>query len=230
MKPSPKTSTIQAPVHRKRGLKKIVLVENAEELAQANAFLKTKKRFTQQRDPSGLGLLFEDELIRVYRDPVKLPSGKIGTYLRIEECGMINGIAGSVVLPRLNKSILLQRIYRYPTQSWEWEFPRGSSHVGKSPSQVAREEVKEETNLKLARIRRIGTVKSNTGLLVGKVAVFIADLDDEMASAVPQKDEGISHFKLVTVEELFKMVQSGKIADSFTLAAVLLALSRGALK
>ncbi len=205
-------------------------VRRAGEIAQAQAFRKELlARIGFVHGDERLGLVFADEYISVHRDPVKFPSGRFGTYLRVDENGLPDRTVGVVVVPRLGDSLLIQEIYRYPTASWEWEFPRGTAEPGQSLQKTARQEVKEETNLEVAKIRKLGVVKGNTGLLSGKTVVFLADLKPG-AKAKPQADEAISRFLFLSPAKLLGMAAAGKIHDSFTLSALLLAITKGDVK
>ena len=58
-------------------------------------------------------------------------------YLEIRE--------GVSILPIRDGNILLQRQYRYPVCSWQWELPGGFVDPGETPDEAARRELKEET-------------------------------------------------------------------------------------
>lgn len=176
-----------------------------------------------------VGLVFKDEYIRVFRDPVKFPNGKFGTYLRIEECSLRNGISGVVVVPKLGEKVFLHRIFRHPTRSWEWEFPRGFLEPGYSPEEMARRELAEETGLIMDRIEEIGSVFSNTGLFAGKAKAFVIEVKKPADRSAPEAGEVIGELIGFLPAQVWSMIRDGEIRDGFTLSAISLALAKGLL-
>jgi ADP-ribose pyrophosphatase len=210
-----------------RGSNEIRKVSEAAQMAKAVATRHEHlKRLGIAATEPELGSLFQDEYVSLIRDPVRFPSGQFGTYLRIEERSIQNGIAGVVVVPKFAEQVFLQRIYRYPTQSWEWEFPRGLMEPGYSPEEMARRELFEETGLSVERIQEIGTVFSNTGLLSGAVKVFVADVKEAAGTAAPEDGEAIGELISMPSGKLWAMVRDGGIRDGFTLSAMSLALAK----
>ena len=67
------------------------------------------------------------------RDPVRFPSGKLGTYLRILEPSALDGAAGVVLLPVRDNVIFLREVFRHATRRWELELPRGSLQARRQP-------------------------------------------------------------------------------------------------
>lgn len=173
-----------------------------------------------------LGVVFQDEYVRIVRDPVRFPSGKFGTYLRIEECAIQNAVAGVVVLPKLGEQVFLHRIFRYPTGSWEWEFPRGFLEPGFSPEQMVKRELAEETGMSVAGVEEVGFVFSNTGLLAGGAKVFVVQVRDGAGRPAPEEGEAIGELVVVSPVKLWAMARNGEIRDGFTLSAMSLALSK----
>ncbi len=173
-----------------------------------------------------LGLVFADEYIRVFRDPVKFPSGKFGTYLRIEERAIQNGVVGVVALPMLGERIFLHRIFRYPTRSWEWELPRGFLEPGHSPQEMVQRELAAETGLSAERVEELGFVFSNTGLLAGGAKVFLVQVKEVSGRPAPEEGEVIGELAAISPTKLWSMARHGEIRDGFTLSAMSLAVSK----
>ena len=184
------------------------------------------KRLALEKLDDGLGTVFEDEYVRITRDPVQFSEGKFGTYLRIEERSIQEGVSGVVVLPTMGESIFLHRIYRYPTGSWEWELPRGFLETGMTPEETARHELAEETALAVESQKEIGSVFCNTGLFAGRVKVFVASVKQTGKGASPEAGEVIDKLISVSAAKLWAMVANGEIRDAFTLSAMSLAVAK----
>ena len=69
-------------------------------------------------------------------------------YLEIRE--------GVSILPIRDGNILLQRQYRYPVRSWQWELPGGFVDPGETPDEAAERELKEETGYSVKKLHSLG--------------------------------------------------------------------------
>ena len=172
------------------------------------------------------GRVFEDEHIIIHRDPVAFPGGKFGTYIRIHERAIQNGVAGVVILPKCGEDIFLHRIYRYPTRSWEWEFPRGFLEPGHSPEEMVRLELQEETGLTVAAIEELGLVYSNSGLLSGGVQAYVVQTHETAGTPAREAGEAIGELRRVSPARLWAMAQAGELRDGITLSTMSLALAK----
>jgi ADP-ribose pyrophosphatase len=72
----------------------------------------------------------------------------------------------------------------------------------------------------------LGGIHTNTGLLGEYVVLFIANINQLGGF---DKKEGIRSVELFNISELQRMITQGQVTDSFTLAAILMACSRGLL-
>lgn len=176
------------------------------------------------------GLVFEDEYILVYRDPVKFPSGKLGTYIRVVERESQDGPSGVVILPMCDGQIFLNRIFRHSTSSWEVEVPRGFMEKGLNLKECVEKEIHEEIGLGIKNLIYLGQIKPNTGLLSGYAEAFFAELDAGEQKPNPESEEVFGETLRLSSEDLYSWVRGGKISDGFTLSAILLAECLGLLK
>lgn len=177
-------------------------------------------------DSPQTGVVFEDEYLRVERDPVRFPNGAYGTYLRVGEAAASGGIAGVVCLPSLSGRYLLQRVYRYPLQAWVWELPRGMIVQGKTPEESARLELMEETGFAATQCVSLGQVAPNSGILQDKAEVFYMKCDPGTYGQATETHEALDDAKWVTLQAVMKMIQMGDISDGYTLSAFCLLLAQ----
>ena len=164
-----------------------------------------------------IGVLLQDKYITIIRDLVEFPDGCISGYNRIiNTAALYNGGSGAVILPIMNKKILLIKIFRHPTRQWSIEIPRGFGEAGLSPEEIAQKEISEEVGGKIKKVVSLGVIHNNTGLDSSNVSLYLAYLDEV---GIPRKAEGITEIIWVTVNEIEKMISNGQITDSFTISA-----------
>ena len=93
-----------------------------------------------------------------------------------------DGVKGTVVVPiNSNKEIGLMNIFRYPVNSWSWEFPRGFGTVESSkemdPAENAKKELGEEMGVRIPKGEKmiyLGEMFENSGICAGIARVYLA--------------------------------------------------------
>jgi ADP-ribose pyrophosphatase len=168
------------------------------------------------------GKVFEDEYVTLYRDPVRFPGGKLGTYLRISWSEKLGN--GVVILPKLNNSFVLTRHFRHATRAWHWEIPRGFGERNASSIQNATRELMEEIGVEPLSLKFLGVIYPDAGMTGHKADVYLADI---ARIGKVDRREGISHAVVRRPHELLDMIAKGDISDGVTLSAVGLALAQG---
>ena len=113
--------------------------------------------------------------------------------------------------------VALVRTYRYPLASWEWAVPRGFAQ-GDDAGESARVELAEELGQEPDDLIPIGTVTPNSGLLAGRVEIFIARYN--IAASEPLDHREVVDVKWIDMQTLYGEIASSRITDSFTLSAV----------
>ena len=96
-------------------------------------------------------------------------------YLEIRE--------GVSILPFHNGNILLQRQYRYPVRSWQWELPGGFVDPGETPKKAAVRELKEETGYSVKKLHSLGAFYPSFGSTNEKIWLFAAECGEAGDSA-----------------------------------------------
>ena len=103
-----------------------------------------------------------------------------------------------------------------------WNIPRGASDPGETPEQTAQREFSEETGIELAtsRFDRVTGIRPDTGMLLGHVDLFLVDLTWEESEKIRPQPGEIERIQWMSRAMLQRMLKSGELEDSFTLAAL----------
>ncbi|WP_265558732.1 NUDIX hydrolase [Streptomyces hygroscopicus] len=176
-----------------------------------------------QADPQlgPVGLLYEDPWIRLVRDPVRFPGGRIGAYQRIIPATASEGAA---ILPVLDGKVVMLDHYRHALRSWTLEIPRGFGTNGLDPQANALKELQEELSATVTSFTSLGAVHPDTGLQATRVRLYYAQLT---AIGSLETEAGIRGTVLLTPAELDQHILDGRVTDGFTLAALAQARIRG---
>ncbi|MBS1563429.1 MAG: NUDIX hydrolase [Bacteroidetes bacterium] len=159
--------------------------------------------------------VYDNAWINVTHYDVINPSGGKGIYGKVHFKGTAIGI-----LPldeQLNTWLVGQ--YRFPLNQYSWEIPEGGGPLGTDPLASARRELLEETGLvarewsQLLEMHLSNSVTDEYGL------VYLAR-GLEQREAQPEETEQLV-VKKVPFEEAYRMVESGAITDSLSVAAIL---------
>ena len=173
-----------------------------------------------------IGIVYEDEYIRLVRDAVVFPDMSKGTYIRILPCCPKSAVA---VLPVSGERIMLLRHFRHSLRKWVWEIPRGFGEQGLTPEKNAEKELREETGIKGTRLEYLGRICPDSGMSSDQVSVFWAEFPADYRLRKLDEREAVSEYRLVSRKELREMAESGEMIDGFTLSAVALAGLQGKL-
>jgi 8-oxo-dGTP pyrophosphatase MutT (NUDIX family) len=162
-------------------------------------------------------VVYENSWISVTEDVVAYPDGATGIY------GVVHKADFALVLPRTADGFWLVEQYRYPVQRREWEFPQGTFPAGVtgSPLDLARAELAEETGLRASLFTRLGRLNLAAGLSDQRFEVFLAE---ELTPGEPDREsteQDMVHREF-TDAEVDDLIRSGALADSASLAALLL--------
>ncbi len=109
--------------------------------------------------------------------------------------------------------------YRYPINQYSWEIPEGGGLRDVPPLDSAKRELLEETGItankwtKIQKLYLSNSASDEFGIL------YIAQ-DLSFGESHPEDEEELQ-CKKIHFDELYKMVNEGKITDSLTVTAVL---------
>ena len=163
--------------------------------------------------------VYSSEWMRVRQDDVIRADGSDGVYSVVELKGGVG-----VVAVNNKKEIRLVGQYRFATDTYSWEIPKGSLDKFENPEKpldAAKRELEEETGLFAKKWEELTMVHTLMGYSNDKVYLFLAT-DLKQNKPHPDEVEDIT-IKFVTIQAFKNMVKKKEITDATSIAAVLLA-------
>ncbi|UYN91413.1 MAG: NUDIX hydrolase [Anaerolineales bacterium] len=157
--------------------------------------------------------VFSNRLGRLYDDHVRGPQGDTGNYLRWQWKQKAVSI-----IPRRSGYIGLAKMFRYPISAFSWEFPRGGISRSESIQSASRRELLEETGLVGSKLRLLGSIFPDTGLIQNELQVVLAEIQSAGTSK-QEKFESIGEIVWLTEKEFEKRIRSQKITCAITIAS-----------
>jgi 8-oxo-dGTP pyrophosphatase MutT (NUDIX family) len=151
--------------------------------------------------------IYESSWLRLIEDEIIRPDGSIGKYGVLQTRGGI----GVVALTELQEVFLVAQ-YRYATQTYSLEIPKGaftSFEADESPLEAAVRELKEETGLVARSWEKLHTVHTLMGYSDDIVHLFLAR---ELTSGDAQPDD-VEEIELVRVplERIVETIRKGVV-------------------
>jgi ADP-ribose pyrophosphatase len=130
---------------------------------------------------------------------------------------------GAVTLVPLDAGgqIYFVRQYRHATGGEILELPAGTLASGEAPEACALREIREEIGLSAGRLVKVGEFFMAPGYSTEYMHVFLAT--DLRPDPLPGDDDEFIHVERLPFERVLKMIADGRIRDSKTMAALLLA-------
>ena len=129
-----------------------------------------------------------------------------------------------VIIPSLQDGrILLIRQYRYPSQKVLWELPAGTLDVTKGKVEKARScaarELQEEVGRRAGSLKRLCGFYLAPGTSTEYMDIFLAE--NLKPSSLPQDVDEVIEPQALEISQILQMIESGKIEDAKTIAAIL---------
>lgn len=105
---------------------------------------------------------------------------------------------------------------------WSVEVPRGFPEEGEAGADAVRRETQEETGFAVLAVVPLGWANFNTAIMLSDQPVFLVRVDENvrMEGGFEEEGEKISGLQWYTVEELKRLVRSGKLRCNITLGAL----------
>ena len=161
-------------------------------------------------------LVFDGNLLKVYRDKVELPNGKEASREFIKHPGAV-----AVVPITEDGKIVLVKQYRYAIGKTMLEVPAGKLDYGEHPDQCVLRELKEETGFIANNIKRMTSIYTTPGFSDEVIHLYVAD-NLKLSKQCLDEDEFLD-VEVYTKEEIKIMIADGTINDAKSMLALLLA-------
>jgi len=160
-------------------------------------------------------VIYKNPWINLYVDKVRLPTGHILPEHHFLEFGK-----GSVcaVMEDSRKRILLIRLYRYPTDSMEWELPAGRMEEGETPLEAVQREVLEETGYRAVHYEALLSYYPVNGISNHRMHLFRCQAAQKAGSFDPHEVSEVCWYEK---DEIVSMIRSKKIMDGLSLTGLL---------
>jgi 8-oxo-dGTP pyrophosphatase MutT (NUDIX family) len=165
----------------------------------------------------GSRVVYTNPWMTVREDHVRRPDGSTGIY------GVVDKPDFALILPRWAGGFWLVEQYRYPVGRRAWEFPQGSWGRGASGSStdLARQELAEETGLRAESMTHLGHLFEAYGFSTQGFDVYLAACLTEGEHDREQTEQDMVH-RAFTDAQITDMVFAGDIVDAPSLAALTL--------
>ena len=170
------------------------------------------KDLTEHRVSSEL--VFDGALLKVYRDQVRLPDGGQGQREYIRHPGAV------AVVPLFDdRSILLERQFRYPQGRVFIEIPAGKLEPGEPHLDTAKRELMEETGYEAQEWTRLCVIDTAIGYTDERIELYLAR---KLIKKTRKLDPGeFLEIFLLPFDDAVQMVRDNRISDVKTVAAIL---------
>lgn len=159
------------------------------------------------------GTVYDGHFLKVQRDSVALPDGKITAREYIKHPGAV------VILPLLDDgTVLMERQFRYPLDRVFIEFPAGKIDAGEDTLACAKRELEEETGYTASQWQFVSTIHNAIAYSDEHLELYLAR---GLVAGPAKLDDGefLETFT-ATIDDLLSWVRDGKITDVKTVIGV----------
>ena len=160
-------------------------------------------------------LMYEGAILKVYKDTMQFANGNE------EKWDIILHNGAAAVVPVLDDGrILMVTQYRETVERETLEIPAGKLDSAREEGLLcATRELEEETGYRSDNIDWLLTMRTTMGFCNEKIEIYVAR---NLIAAKQHLDENeYVDVKAYTIDELKKLIYTGKIEDSKTIAAIL---------
>ena len=159
-------------------------------------------------------IAYDNQWISLIHHDVINPSGNKGIYGIVHFKNYAIGIIP--VDDEMNTYLVGQ--YRFALSEYSWEIPEGGCPFNEYPLKAAQRELLEETGLKAKDWKLLGESHLSNSVSDEKAIFYLATGLTQHSSA-PEDTEQLS-IKKVPLQEVFQMVEEGKITDALSVIAL----------
>ncbi len=185
----------------------------ADDLIEQKPLSKTAKWSLEKREE-----IHKNPWYSYLHDSGKTDSGKKFDYFYVGKVFSVGAIALTE-----DRKLILVRQYRYLTQRDSLEVPGGGGDLSSTPEQVIKKELVEETGYEGKSYLPIGEFDVANGHSNDIATVYLISGCKKVAEpTLDESEEGMT-VELLDIDQVFELVQTGKITDGFTLSCLMLA-------
>jgi 8-oxo-dGTP pyrophosphatase MutT (NUDIX family) len=163
----------------------------------------------------GSRTVFANAWVRLTEDEIVRSDGSTGEY------AVLHAPDFAVVLPFDGERFHLVEQYRYPVRARLWEFPQGSVAHAASPEEAATVELAEECGLAADHMLLLGFLHESNGRSTSGFHAYLAT-GLHPVEAERELEEHDLVTGAFTVDEIWDLVESGRMTDAASLAALAL--------
>ncbi|MBI4549327.1 MAG: NUDIX hydrolase [Candidatus Omnitrophica bacterium] len=161
-------------------------------------------------------VIYESHWVRLYRDRVKFPNGHIVEDYHLLEFDQAAAVA---MVENAQGKVLMVRVYRYPTNSFQWEFPAGRVEKGETAEAAIRREVLEESGYQSSDLREIYSYHPVNGISNKIFHIFHGRAGEKTGEPDPNE---VSDVRWADRGEIRSMIRAGAMRDGLSLLAFLM--------
>ncbi|MBE1301160.1 MAG: NUDIX domain-containing protein [Alteromonadaceae bacterium] len=167
-------------------------------------------------------IVYQNKWLTLREDKIQRRSGNTGIYSVVEKPDF------AVIVPVLESELILVNQFRYPLKKRCWEFPQGAceSRPDISPTELATNELREETGYQAASMQELGFLALAPGFCEQHYTIFIAKQLTQLDRKLDIEEEDLI-YQAFDIEDVEKMILSGEIVDATTVSAFFLAKNKG---
>lgn len=158
---------------------------------------------------------YSNPFMEIWKHDVIRPNGNNRPYYVLERGIQKAKFSIAIPITQSGETFLVGQ-YRYPVKYYSWEFPMGHA-IGKTFLDAAKIELREETGITSKKWIEIGRFYTAGGHSSEEACVFLAkDLTYQKSNPL---DEEIIKVTEVSIKNIRKMIDDGKILDGPTIVA-----------
>ena len=161
--------------------------------------------------------IYSCKWFKLFRDRVMLPQGSV---IPAQHIVHFERPAVGAIVEDVAGRILLVKVYRYVTNSHQWEIPAGGVDIDESVADAAVREVLEESGYTIHEVRELFTYYPMNGISDMTYHAVCAKLDSTFDQQGFDESE-VSEQRWIDINGLQLMLKRGEIKCGMTLTAIL---------